>query len=152
MIRTYASDLTDAQWAIIEPLLPPPDENKRGRPATYSRREILNAIFYIEKTGCQWRMVPDNFPPWNLVWQHFRIWRDKGIFEDIRLALNKKVREKMGKQPLPSAIIADSQSAKTALKGPTMVGLKGGIKASMEARKSSQRLVPLPRGESVISL
>jgi putative transposase len=117
MSRIYASDLTDAQWNIIEPLLPKHDLQKGGRPATYSRRDILNAIFYIEKTGCQWRMVPDNFPPWNLVWQHFRVWRDAGTLEAIRIALNKKVREKLGKKPLPSAMIADSQSAKTALKG-----------------------------------
>jgi putative transposase len=117
MEQTYSSDLTDSEWATLEPLLPRPDPKKGGRPRTYTNREILNALFYIEKTGCQWRMLPREFPPWNLVWQHFRHWRDAGTWEQIRLALNKKVRQKAGRNPLPSAGIADSQSAKTALKG-----------------------------------
>jgi transposase len=117
MNAPYSSDLTDAEWAILEPLFPPPDPQKGGRPRDYTYREILNAIFYIEKTGCQWRMLPKEMPPWNLVWQYFRRWRDDGTLEKIRLALNKKVRQKAGKAPLPSVGIADSQSVKTALKG-----------------------------------
>lgn len=120
-MRTYSSDLTDAQWATIEPLLPPHDPAKGGRSCSYSKREILNAIFYIEKTGCQWRMLPVDFPPWNLVWQHFRHFRDNGTFEQIRLHLNRKVREKVGKKPSSTVMIADSQSVKTTLKGGSAV-------------------------------
>jgi len=116
-MEPYATDLTDPQWAQIEPLLPTSDPRKGGRPRRYSYREILNAIFYLEKTGGQWRMLPRHFPHWNLVWQYFRRWRDDGTLEKIRLALNRKVRQQAGKKPLPSAMIADSQSVKTALKG-----------------------------------
>lgn len=113
----YASDLTDAQWAMLEPLLCDKDPKKGGRPRTWPVREIVNAIFYIEKTGCQWRMIPEGFPPKETVWGHFRIWRDCGKLEEIRLALNKKVRKKAGKKETPSVLIADSQSVKTTQKG-----------------------------------
>lgn len=124
----YPTDLTDAQWARVEPLLPRPDPKKGGRPRRYSRREILNALFYLEKTGCQWRMLPREYPPWNLVWQHFRRWRDDGTLERIRLTLNREARQKAGKEALPSVALADSQSVKTAL--------KGGSAASTGARRS----------------
>lgn len=113
----YSTDLTEAQWTIIEPLLPKTDPTKGGRPRQHSNREILNAIFYIEKTGCQWRLLPKDFPHWGLVWQYFRRWRDDGTLQKVRLALNKKARQKVGKKELPSVIIADSQSVKTTLKG-----------------------------------
>ena len=124
----YPTDLTDAQWARVEPLLPRPDPKKGGRPRRYSRREVLNALFYLEKTGCQWRMLPREYPPWNLVWQHFRRWRDDGTLERIRLTLNREARQKAGKEALPSVALADSQSVKTAL--------KGGSAASTGARRS----------------
>jgi transposase len=126
--RNYSTDLTDGQWGLLEPLLPIPDAAKGGRPRRYSYRQILNALFYIEKTGCQWRMLPREFPPWNLVWQYFRRWRDDGTLECIRLTLNQKVRKKAGKAPLPSVALVDSQSVKTAL--------KGGSRASTAARRS----------------
>ena len=128
MTPRYSSDLTDEQWALLEPLFPPPDPAKGGRPRKHSLRQIINALFYIEKTGCQWRMLPKDFPHWGLVWQYFRRWRDDGTWERIRLHLNKKVRVKAGKQPLPTVLIADSQSVKTVL--------KGGNAASMEASVS----------------
>jgi len=124
----YPTDLTDAQWARVEPLLLRPDPKKGGRPRRYSRREVLNALFYLEKTGCQWRMLPREYPPWNLVWQHFRRWRDDGTLERIRLTLNREARQKAGKEALPSVALADSQSVKTAL--------KGGSAASTGARRS----------------
>lgn len=114
----YASDLTDAQWALLEPLLPHPDPKKGGRPRHYSNRIILDAIFYIEKTGCQWRMLPQDgrFPHWGLVWQYFRRWRDDGTLEAARLTLNRKIRQRVGREELPSVGLVDSQSVKTALK------------------------------------
>ena len=117
MSSRYASDLTDAQWSRIEPLLPERDPRKGGRPRQWPLREIFNAIFYIEKTGCQWRMIPSDLPPKESVWGHFRQYRDNGTLETIRLALNKKVRQEAGKRQTPSVLIADSQSVKTALKG-----------------------------------
>jgi putative transposase len=132
----YPSDLSDAQWKRVEPLLPAHDPKKGGRPRLWGLREILNiwglreilnAIFYIEKTGCQWRMLPQGFPPketvwketvWKeTVWQQFRGWRDDKTLENIRLALNQQVRQKVGRASLPSVVIADSQSVKTAQKG-----------------------------------
>ncbi|GAB4466768.1 MAG: hypothetical protein OHK0029_38280 [Armatimonadaceae bacterium] len=96
MKPTYATDLTDGQWALLTPYFPEPDRSKGGRPRLFSHREILShgeildAIFYIEKTGCQWRMLPKGFPEWGLVWQYFRRWRDDGTLEAVRLALNRK--------------------------------------------------------------
>jgi len=113
----YPSDLSDAQWKRVEPLLPAHDPKKGGRPRLWGLREILNAIFYIEKTGCQWRMLPQGFPPKETVWQQFRRWRDDRTLENIRLALNRQVRQGAGKASLPSVVIADSQSVKTAQKG-----------------------------------
>lgn len=113
----YSTDLSDAQWGLVQPLLTTPDPKKGGRPRIWGLREILDAIFYIEKTGCQWRMLPEGFPPQGTVWQQFRRWRDDRTLESIRLALNQKVRQKSGKAALPSVVIADSQSVKTAQKG-----------------------------------
>jgi transposase len=117
MTQRYASDLSDDQWSLIESLLPQLDPSKGGRPRTWELREIFNAIFYIEKTGCQWRMIPKDLPPKETVWGHFRQWRDTGVLEEIRLALNNKVREKTSKKATPSVLITDSQSVKTAQKG-----------------------------------
>jgi len=130
MSTRYASDLSDAQWSQIEPLLPQHDPRKGGRPRQWPLREILNAFFYIEKTGCQWRLIPSGLPPKETVWGHFHQFRDDGTLEKIRLALNKIVRIKAGKAQSPSVLIADSQSAKTAL--------KGGIAASTAASESKE--------------
>ncbi len=135
MSSRYASDLTDAQWSQIQALLPERDPKKGGRPRLWPLREIFNAIFYIEKTGCQWRMIPSDLPPKETVWGHFRQFRDEGTLEKIRLALNKKIRQEAGKRETPSVLISDSQSVKTAL--------KGGSAALTQARRS--------RGGSAIS-
>ena len=130
MSTRYASDLSEAQWSQIEALMPPRDPKKGGRPRQWPLREIFNAIFYIEKTGCQWRMIPSDLPPKETVWGHFRQFRDDGTLEKMRLALNQNVRRKAGKEATPSVLIADSQSVKTAL--------KGGSVASIAARKSKE--------------
>ena len=128
MSSRYASDLTDAQWSRIEPLLPERDPRKGGRPRQWPLPEIFNAIFYIEKTGCQWRMIPSDLPPEESVWGHLRQYRDNGTLETIRLALNKKARQEAGKRETPPVLIADARSVKTAL--------KGGSAASTGARRS----------------
>ena len=84
MKRSYSTDLTDADWECLELYVPPP--NKRGRPKTYSSRQILNAIFYVLKSGCAWRLLPRDFPPWETVYWWFRRWRIDGTFERLNAA------------------------------------------------------------------
>ena len=129
MERTaYPSDLTDEQWAIIEAALPKAKGGRTGRPPTYSRQEIWNAIFYQARTGCEWRYLPHDLPPWEAVWEHFSRWRDGGTLQQVHDALRHSVRQKEGREPTPSAAIIDSQSVKTPQ--------KGGPTASMAASAS----------------
>ncbi len=112
--QRYETDLTDEQWQRIEPLL---KTNSLGRPSTVDRREVLNAIFYLLRTGCQWRLLPREFPHWSSVHSCYWRWRKDGTIERIHEALRQKVREKAGKEAYPTACILDSQSVKTTEKG-----------------------------------
>lgn len=111
----YPSDLTDAEWAVLEPLVPPPKPG--GRPPKHDRREIVDAILYVLRTGCQWRHLPHDLPPWGTVWWWFRRWRRDGTWETINATLRERVRVRRGRASTPSAAILDSQSAKTTEKG-----------------------------------
>jgi len=111
----YPSDLTDQEWAILEPLIPPAKPG--GRPRTVDLRAVLNALLYVDRTGCQWRALPHDFAPWPTVWTYFRTWRNDGTWERIHTALREAVRVKQGREPTPSAAIIDSQSVKTSQKG-----------------------------------
>ena len=111
MEKCYSTDLSDDEWECLELHVPTP--NKRGRPRTHSTREILNAIFYILKSGCPWRLLPKDFPPWETVYWWFGRWRVDGTFERLNAALRERLRSRLGRNPLPSAGIADSQSAKS---------------------------------------
>ena len=117
--KPYPTDLKDKEWARIEHLVPQPKSGGKigGRPAKYDRREILNALFYMTKAGCTWRMLPHDLPPWEVVYMYFSQWRDQGVFEHINEVLRRQVRITAGKDEEPSAAIIDSQSVKTAEKG-----------------------------------
>jgi putative transposase len=107
----YQSDLTDEEWRVIEPHLPPP--KRTGRPWAWPLREIVNAIFYVMRGGIAWRLLPSDFPPWSTVYRWFATWRDTCLFEKINHALVMADRERAGRQASPSAAIIDSQSVKT---------------------------------------
>ena len=113
--KPYTSDLTDAQWEELAPLLPP--ANARGHPRTVNLREVINGILYVLRGGIPWRLLPHDLPPWGTVWWYFRKWRLDGTWERIHDALQPKVREMEGREATPSAAIIDSQSVKTTEKG-----------------------------------
>jgi transposase len=111
----YASDTTDEEWVVIEPNLPPPA--LRGRTRKTSMRDIVNAIFYIAQTGCQWRLLPKDFPPFTTVQGYFYAWRNSGVWQTINHVLLMDVREAAGRDASPTAGVIDSQSVKTTESG-----------------------------------
>ena len=111
----YASDLTDAEWRLVEPYLPPP--SRYGRPRARPMREIVNGIFYVLRAGCPWRLIPSDLPPWPTLWRWFRLWRDDGLFARISHGLVVADRERRGREACPSAAVIDSQSVKTTESG-----------------------------------
>ncbi len=113
--RAYPTDLTDAQWAILEPHVPPPKPG--GRPPKHPRRELVNGMLYVLRSGGAWRRLPHEFPPWQTVYHSFRQWRMDGTWERINAALRARVRVRAGRDPQPSGAIMDSQSVKTTEKG-----------------------------------
>lgn len=112
----YASDTTDAEWALIAPFMPAPRPG-RGRPRTTDLRAVVDALFYMAQTGCQWRLLPKDFPPYTTVQRYFYPWRDEGRWQQINHALVMQAREAEGREASPSAGIIDSQSVKTSESG-----------------------------------
>jgi putative transposase len=113
--KPYPTDLTDYEWALIEPYVP--RAKPGGRPEKYPKREILNGMFYIVRGGCAWRLLPHDFPLWEVVYHYFRAWREDGTWNLMNDLLRGDVRQASGKHRQPSAGVIDSQLVKTTEKG-----------------------------------
>ena len=133
----YPSDLTDAEWALVAPLIPPAKHG--GRKRTVDVREVLNGIFYVLWTGCQWQALPKDLPPKSTVHGYFDLWDWDGTLERIHHALYVQERERQGREASPSAAIVDSQTARGAV--------KGGSRSTRRAMTRARR----PRGASAMS-
>ena len=127
----YPSDMTDAEWALVEFLIPP--AKRGGRPRKVDVREVLNAIFYVLSTGCQWAALPGDLPPRSTVWGYLDLWDWDGTIQRIHHALYVDCREQAGREASPTTAIIDAQSAKGAVKGGPRLTRKG----STQARRSS---------------
>lgn len=124
---TYPTDTSDAEWAILGPLIPVPRSG--GRPARIARRDVVDAIFYVKRGGVSWRLLPADFPHWKTVYDYFRQWKQSGLWERVNDALRAQVREASGRNAVPTAGVVDSRSVKTSQ--------KGGPEATTAGRKST---------------
>ena len=145
--RRYPSDLTDAQWALVEPLLS--GVKPGGRPLAHALREVVNAILYLVRTGCSWRRLPKDFPPWETVYWHFKRWRDDGSSETLHDALREQLRAAERRAAKPTAAIIDAQS----INGADTVGRDTrGFDAGKEVNRRKRHILVDTIGMRVIVL
>ena len=141
----YPSDITDAEWAIIEPMIPPAQTG--GRKRETDMREVFNAIRYIGRTGCQWRLLPKDFPPHTTVYRYFWDWSRYGTLDRIHDALLAQCREAAGRTPDPTAAIIDTQVAKATEKGGSR-SIRSAMTRARRSRVSSETRSSTPKATS----
>lgn len=148
--QAYDSDLTDEQWAILILFLNQKHKNGWGRPRNVNLREVVNAILYINKTGCQWRSLPHDFPPWPTVYYYFKKWRDNGTFEKINHELRTQCRETAGRKAEPTVVSIDTQSIKGSSEaGGIACGFDGGKRVNGRKRHVAVDVMGYPLGVHV---
>jgi transposase len=135
-VKRYDTDLSDAQWALIEPLLSPAGTG--GRPEKHSRREVVNAILYLDRAGCAWRLLPKEFPPWQTVYWHWKQWRDDGTVDRVHDRLRDRCRDAEDRDPMASGGVVDSQSLRGA---DTVAAAQRGYDAGKKVNGTKRHIV-----------